>query len=77
MTLPLPATRQLLRVLLKLLAACRSAPDFIAVLDSLKTCADDAVVTMLVPCGPRSTLFKWSQQLTSLSCELTVVYFPW
>jgi len=77
MPLPLLATRRLFWVLLKLLTACRSETDFIAFLDSLKTCADDAVVTVLVPCGPKSTLFKWSQQLTSLTCELTVVYFPW
>ncbi|HUX29552.1 MAG TPA: hypothetical protein VMV78_02865 [Thiobacillus sp.] len=77
MTVPLQATRRLFSVLLRLLAACRSETDFIAFLDSLKTCADDAVTTLLVPCGTQSTLFKWSQQLTSLTCELTIVYFPW
>ena len=77
MTFPLPATRHLFSVLLQLLAACRSETDLIAFLDSLKTCADAAVDIILVPFGTKSTLFKWSQQLTSLTCELTIVYFPW
>lgn len=62
---------------LRMFLGCRDETDLIASLDVLKGCADDAVDTLLVPCGPRSTLFKWSQQLTSLTCELTIVYFPW
>ena len=58
---------------LRMLFGCRDETDLIATLDVLKECADDAFIRTL----DTAPLFSRSQRLVSLSCELTVMYFPW
>jgi len=52
---------------------CRDETDLIASLDVLRECADEAAdrTRRVAP------LFSASQRFVALSCELTVVYFPW
>lgn len=68
-----PATRRMIAVTLAMFLGCRDETDLIAALDVLRECTDEAADRTLGV----APLFSASQRLVSLSCELTVVYFPW